>query len=353
VYHVGRTGISISGGDRKTLVAARNYATNNYVHHVGVYEKQIAGISVRGVGNSVSHNLIHDGPRWGIVFGGNDHIIEYNHVRHVNLETCDTGGIYICARDWTQRGTIIQYNIFHDTLGYGRQNGKWVSPYYAWGIYIDDWSSGIRIFGNITYRTPYGGVDIHGGRDNEIENNIFIEGTHHQAMYQAIPESHASVPNMLNLLRQANYTKYAGLKNMQNPTRMSNNTFYRNIIYYSKPDSILYRLMGYDFDTCKSDYNTIFHFGQPLLVTLRDVPKEKQWDRWREMGFDQHSIVADPLFVDARKDDYRLRPESPAFRLGFKPIPVEKIGPFADPRRASWPIVEAEGAREKPLVSQQ
>jgi hypothetical protein len=108
VYEVGRTAISVNGGDRRTLAPAGNYATNNYVHHFGVFEKQIAGISVRGVGNVVSHNLIHDGPRWGIVFGGNDHVIEYNHVRHVNLETCDTGGIYICARDWTQRGTTIR-----------------------------------------------------------------------------------------------------------------------------------------------------------------------------------------------------------------------------------------------------
>jgi len=64
---------------------------------------------------------------------------------------------------------------------------------------------------------------------------------------------------------------------------------------------------------------------------------------------DVHSLVADPLFMDAAKDDYRLRPDSPAFRLGFKPIPVERIGPYAHELRASWPLVEAEGAREKPL----
>jgi hypothetical protein len=35
-------------------------------------------------------------------------------------------------------------------------------------------------------------------------------------------------------------------------------------------------------------------------------------------------------------------------KLGFQPIPVEQIGPYESPLRASWPIVEAEGAREKP-----
>jgi hypothetical protein len=59
--------------------------------------------------------------------------------------------------------------------------------------------------------------------------------------------------------------------------------------------------------------------------------------------------VADPRFVDVARDDFRLKPDSPAFALGFKPIPVEKIGPYADDLRASWPIVEASGAREHPV----
>lgn len=48
---------------------------------------------------------------------------------------------------------------------------------------------------------------------------------------------------------------------------------------------------------------------------------------WKKLGFDQHSLVADLLFVDAENGDYRLQPESPAFTLGFQPIPVDKIGP--------------------------
>jgi len=58
-------------------------------------------------------------------------------------------------------------------------------------------------------------------------------------------------------------------------------------------------------------------------------------------------VIADPLFVNAATDDYRLRPESPAFALGFEPIPIERIGPYADDLRASWPITEAPGAREQ------
>lgn len=88
-------------------------------------------------------------------------------------------------------------------------------------------------------------------------------------------------------------------------------------------------------------------------VSLREAVPMDEFASWQALGQDQHSVVADPLFRDAAKDDYRLDPKSPAFKLGFEPIPVEKIGPYAAELRASWPIQEAEGAREKPLVSEE
>ena len=50
------------------------------------------------------------------------------------------------------------------------------------------------------------------------------------------------------------------------------------------------------------------------------------------------------LFVDPEKRDYHLEPDSPALKRGFKPIPIEEIGPYQSDLRASWPIVEAPGA---------
>ncbi len=66
------SGIEIGGGDRNTLTPAGNYADNNYIHHIGVFYKQGVGIVLDGVGNRASHNLIHDGPRIGILFSGNN-----------------------------------------------------------------------------------------------------------------------------------------------------------------------------------------------------------------------------------------------------------------------------------------
>jgi hypothetical protein len=49
--------------------------------------------------------------------------------------------------------------------------------------------------------------------------------------------------------------------------------------------------------------------------------------QWQAAGFDQNSLVADPLFVDPSNGDYRLMDGSPAYALGFQDIPVELIGP--------------------------
>ena len=68
------------------------------------------------------------------------------------------------------------------------------------------------------------------------------------------------------------------------------------------------------------------------------------WEEWRALGADAGSMLGDPMFVDAAAGDFRLREGSPAFDLGFEPIPVEEIGPYEDELRASWPIVEAFGA---------
>jgi hypothetical protein len=48
----------------------------------------------------------------------------------------------------------------------------------------------------------------------------------------------------------------------------------------------------------------------------------------------------DPGFVDAAAGDFRLKPDAKLFEtVGFRPIPAEEIGLYADPYRASWPVV--------------
>jgi hypothetical protein len=68
--------------------------------------------------------------------------------------------------------------------------------------------------------------------------------------------------------------------------------------------------------------------GQVFIDNLRLTECEPldEWTSWQAEGWDKHSLIADPMFVDWQKDDFRLKPESPAFKLGFEAIPVEEIG---------------------------
>jgi len=358
IFQVGSKGIVISGGDRTTLQPGGNFADNNYIHHTGVFYKQGSAIALTGVGNRASHNLIHDTPRYGIEFSGNDLVIEYNRIRQTNLETSDTGAIESWSVDWTKRGTQIRYNFITDTIGFGQENGRYVSPHFNWGVYLDDGTCGTSVYGNIIAREVNGGAVVHGGRDNVFENNIFVDGARWQMQYNGYGPGDKHLATMTSRLTgfQNNpaYAKYPGLAILDPAQgyRMAGNKFLHNIVVYSGLTSLLYQAKNLPYDETQSDYNLIFHHGLPLLLATPGVGAVPwgQWDNWKALGFETHSAIADPLFVDAAHDDYRLQPNSPALALGFVPIPVEHIGPYASPKRASWPIVEAEGEREHPTA---
>ncbi len=48
--------------------------------------------------------------------------------------------------------------------------------------------------------------------------------------------------------------------------------------------------------------------------------------KWQQLGFDAHSVFADPLFVDPGRNDFRVRPDSPALKVGFTNFEMGKWG---------------------------
>lgn len=301
IYDVGEGGVELSGGDRAMLIPAGLFAENCRFTRYNRWARCYApAVRLDGVGNRVSHCLIYDAPHNAIQGGGNDHLIEFNDIHHVCQETSDAGAFYM-GRDLTQRGTVIRYNYFHENGDKKDVNS----------VYLDDCFCGTTIFGNVFYKTGRG-VMIGGGRDNTVENNIFVD-CNPSIHVDARGTSWASkyfVENgewrIFETLRAVNPTKppysvrYPQLvKLMQDePAKAKGNKIVRNI--------------------------SVGGTWLNLLDGLTD----------REVEVRDNMTTGDPGFIARDKQDFRLNANSPAFKLGFKPIPLDEVGLIQDEYRA-------------------
>ena len=286
--------------------------SNNLMHHIGVYGKQTAGVFMAiALKNTISHNHIHHMPRAAICindpfWGG--HIIEYNNVHETVLETNDHGtfnswgrGHYWCVGHYgagvyhdpgdvkrdAKFTTIYRYNFIREKvteaqhLAYGSSN---------MGIDMDDGSANFHLYNNLVIGA---GVQNRDGSHRIIENNIFIN------------------PN-----RGISY--HVGYTN-------SGDKFVRNIVVQNSDFTFFYILLQTDEAPWvdEMDYNV-------FSGTSEFSSAAKNFKEWQELGFDRHSVFADPMFVDLANGDYRVKEGSPALKLGFKNFDVSDAGLLPD-----------------------
>ena len=281
------------------LGSARNVVTDNHIHDIGMVYKHIGGVVLQGAGaddNLIAHNWIHDSSRYGITIksGGLRNVIEFNRVERTNLETYDTGAIEVTQQDRALRAhSIIRNNIVADSIGYSSEFEKPMRC--GWGIYLDSFAGGYTVTDNICYRTSHGGIMLQGGKDNIIQNNIFVDSTVYQARISNFDANSEGL-----VLRH-------------------------NVIYNTEPTPLLLSTGQVDENVLAMDENLYFcpALGAPKISSRAAA----DWAAWQAAGFDVHSLWADPLFLDPENDDYRLREDSPAFALGFQAIDTSRVGP--------------------------
>lgn len=161
----GKGGVILTGGDRQTLQSSENVVSNNLIYDWSqVYRTYQAAVSLNGVGGTCSHNEIYDSPHEAITYTGNNHIIEYNVIHDVVLESSDAGAIY-AGRSWSSYGNVIRYNCIYN-IGSGE--------FAPSGIYFDDALSGQEAYGNFLLNIPGNGFLLGGGRDLKVENNLIV-----------------------------------------------------------------------------------------------------------------------------------------------------------------------------------
>ena len=81
-------------------------------------------------------------------------------------------------------------------------------------------------------------------------------------------------------------------------------------------------------------YINVLLLGTPLYDAHRNYFGDK--DMMEQLS-GNILVETDPGFVDAKQGDFRLREDSPACELGFKPIPFDKIGLYVDEYRTTLP----------------
>jgi len=299
-----------------------NSVSDNHIHDGGVINKYTAGIFLgMSDGNLISHNRIERLPHHAINLSNSPYgrnIVEYNDIRWVDQEVADSAAINCWMEepnspDAPRCGHVIRFNRISDVWGCEVIEGKVgrSALYPTSGIYLDNYTSNCVVYGNLVTRCANAGILVHAGRNNLIENNVVADCGVGFRLQDYVSGMEFWKP-------------MAGF--------MTGNHFLGNIVSLSGEKALLFSLHRWTDDVlARSEGNLYYHAGgRPFTIEhTTHSPGEEEiatFEQWRAQGYDAGSIVADPLFVDAARDDFRLRPDSPAFRQGFLAIPLDRIG---------------------------
>ena len=343
VFNLGRGGIHLNGGDRRTLTPAKNLAVNNHVHHYGLFQRTYApGIGAGGCGQVVRNNCIHDAPHNAVLYGGNEHLFELNEVYRVVMETGDAGAFYT-GRDWTTQGNVLRHNFIHD-LGGG--DAKHVN---TMGVYLDDCDCGDTIEGNVFLRAGRA-IMIGGGRDNPVLNNLVVDcpiGLHIDSRGMTWPhwnntndaswclDAKAQAQNYKQPPWSVKYPRLARIMD-DSPREPLYNPIRRNVFVDCSKQVC-------DFDGNVKKLLDKFEIAENVFVNAagatNGVAKSVELKGFVNLA----GTAAEPVdlgFADRKADDFALRrgarllKEVPSFEI----IPFEKIGLFKDEYRRKLPM---------------
>lgn len=178
-------GVKLGGIGRSAspeLDVRMNTVTNNVVARTGRVFPGSVGLWIGwGSNNRLEHNLIAEttytgvsvGWKWG--FGGPSS--QGNRINHNVLfdigrgHLADLGGIYTLGES---PGTEIVGNLIREVRSF--ENYGVSKCLGAFGIYLDEGSSSIRVADNVVVGTDCGGLHINYGRDNLVVRNVFAGG---------------------------------------------------------------------------------------------------------------------------------------------------------------------------------
>ncbi len=227
IHTMGAGGTRVAGGSRETLTPGRHFVENCHIFDISRLKRTYTpAVHLDGCGNRIAHNLFEDMPSSAMRIEGNDQLIELNTIRNVVQESDDQGGLDMFGNP-LYRGVIIRWNRWSDIRG-GTQHG-------AAGVRLDDMISGVAIYGNIFERcgaVHFGGVQIHGGKENLVEGNLFIDclaGLSFSRWGESrwLESLERFLPQAAEPVYASRYPELANLKSRPNVNIISRNVFAR------------------------------------------------------------------------------------------------------------------------------
>ncbi|GAB3928677.1 right-handed parallel beta-helix repeat-containing protein [Larkinella terrae] len=262
---------------------------NNIMRSGGhVFPCAVALIIFNGRDNVLSHNEIADfrysgvsvGWVWGYAFSPSKrNRVEFNHIHHLGWGVLsDMGGVYTLG---VSEGTVVSNNVIHHIYAF---------DYGGWGLYTDEGSTDIVMENNLVYACKSSGFHQHYGKDNLIRNNIFADNIKAQLQATRV-EPHRSF------------------------------LFTNNIIYYKTGTLLSSNWAKFNL---LADQNCYWdpRSKNELMFGKQTVQE------WQQSGKDQHSIIADPGFVNPEAFDFRLANTDVVQKIGFKPFDYSQAGVY-------------------------
>lgn len=335
--HLGSCGVLLSGyGPSRQYLSRDNSVTHNHIHNIGEAYWHCPAIFIWQSGNNhISSNHIHDLPYSAIVCSGRilydregvqecsgtinwedleeqcgqdyvyniwwysgitdwwkrepllharDNLIEYNHIHDVMQKMGDGNGIYISG---CGGGNVIRFNVI----------GPCPSPKMNEGIRCDDDQHHTIIHGNLVFAQGGQATGITLKGINRVTNNIL-------ALPLTCPErGHLSLET----------------------GPLNGSVIKRNIFLTASPDQSPISEMrihgrGRKARLCDTDSD------ENLFYCIKDPEdSRRRLEEIQSFGTDSHSLCEDPQFINAENGNFNLKPDSPAYLLGFKRLPLERM----------------------------
>jgi len=289
---------SLAKLDRTPGPKTANYPADCLVDDCLIYlsgrvEKQTSPVQIElAQGITVRHCSLYDVPRAGINIGDGcwgGHVIEFCDIFDTVKETGDHGSFNSWGRDrywdlgglnlnddqaWEANKDVVLLDAVKTTI---MRNNRWRCD-HGWDIDLDDGSSNYHIYNNLCLN---GGLKNREGFYRVVENNVIINGFHPHVWYK-----HSEDVVRRNIMWTDHYMPAGGMPATPWGKEMDNNLVHRAGVKDPQP-----------------------------AAKLAEQSKR-----------DEHSIVADAMFVDPANGDFRVKEGSPALKLGFVNFPMDQFG---------------------------